>query len=65
MTLRGSGELKKKISELLVVRATGHMFDSQRKYPLWEVSNQELKNLLDKLEEERKAKGYKITEIQD
>ncbi len=47
MTLRLSGELKRKIAELLVVRASGHQFDSQRKYPLWELSNYELKILLE------------------
>ncbi len=39
-------ELKKKVAELFVVRASGHALDSLRQYPAWELSNQELKNLL-------------------
>ena len=47
LDLRGIDDLKKKIAQLLVVRASGHLYDSQRKYPAWELSNQELKDLLD------------------
>ena len=39
-------ELRRKVAELLVVRASGHPFDSLREYPAWELSNQELENLL-------------------
>ncbi len=39
-------ELKKKVAELFVVRASGHALDSLRQFPAWELSNQELKNLL-------------------
>ncbi len=39
-------ELRRKVAELLVVRASGHALDSLREYPAWELSNQELKNLL-------------------
>ena len=42
-----SNDLKKKICQLLVVRASGHLLDSQRKYPFWELSNKELKTLLE------------------
>ncbi len=40
-------DLKKKVAELLVVRASGHASDSEREYPSWELSNQELKTLLE------------------
>lgn len=39
-------ELRRKVAELLVVRASGHALDSLREYPSWELSNQELENLL-------------------
>ena len=39
-------ELRRKVAELLVVRASGHALDSLREYPAWELSNQELENLL-------------------
>ncbi len=39
-------DLKKKVAELLVVRASGHALDSQRQYPLWELPNKHLKFLL-------------------
>ena len=38
--------LRKNVAELLVVRASGHALDSQRKYPQWEFKNNELKRLL-------------------
>ncbi len=39
-------ELRKKVLELLVIRASGFSFDSQRQYPLWELPNEQLKYLL-------------------
>ena len=39
-------ELKNKISELFIVRASGHHCDNQRKYPAWELKNSQLKELL-------------------
>ena len=39
-------DLRKSVAELLVIRASGHLFDSQRLYPQWELNNKELKRLL-------------------
>lgn len=39
-------DLRKNVAELLIVRASGHAYDSQRQYPKWELSNSELKRLL-------------------
>ena len=33
-------------AELLVVRASGHLSDQQRRYPQWELNNAELQTLL-------------------
>ncbi|KZR74406.1 glycoside hydrolase family 3 N-terminal domain-containing protein [Prochlorococcus marinus] len=38
--------LRRQVAELLVVRASGHASDDQRRYPKWELSNAELKRLL-------------------
>ena len=42
----GQGELREAVARLLVVRASGHATDRQRRYPHWELSNQELEQLL-------------------
>ncbi len=34
------------VAELLVVRASGHLLDSQRQYPEWEMENRDLERLL-------------------
>ena len=39
--------LRRLIAALLVVRASGHLLDSQRRYPQWELPNAELRQLLD------------------
>ena len=39
-------ERRRLIASLLVVRASGHLADDQRRYPQWETSNAELKRLL-------------------
>ena len=39
-------ELRPLVAELLVIRASGHLEDQQRRYPRWELSNAELKQLL-------------------
>ena len=39
-------ELRQLVAELLVIRASGHLEDQQRRYPRWELSNAELKQLL-------------------
>ncbi len=46
MVLQETKNLRKLVAELFVVRATGHLLDSQRKYPAWELSNNDLKTLL-------------------
>ncbi|MGB1417386.1 MAG: glycoside hydrolase family 3 N-terminal domain-containing protein [Synechococcus sp.] len=38
--------LRRQVAELLVVRASGHPHDNQRRYPRWELSNNELQTLL-------------------
>lgn len=40
-------ELRRRVARLLVVRASGHLSDGQRRYPRWELSNAELQNLLE------------------
>ncbi len=48
ISLAGSiDDLQHVVAELFVVRASGHASDSQRNYPLWELSNKELKRLLE------------------
>ncbi len=39
-------KLQKLVAELFIVRASGHFFDSQRKYPQWELTTHELKTLI-------------------
>ena len=39
-------ELRQAVARLLVVRASGHATDRQRRYPRWELSNNELEELL-------------------
>ena len=38
--------LQRQVAELLVVRASGHLDDQQRRYPQWELSNSELERHL-------------------
>ena len=38
--------LQRQVAELLVVRASGHLDDQQRRYPQWELSNSELQRHL-------------------
>ena len=38
--------LRREIAQLVVVRASGYSCDSQRRYPRWELTNQELENCL-------------------
>ena len=38
--------LERLIASLLVVRCSGHLLDSQRRYPQWELTNAELQSLL-------------------
>ncbi len=46
MTFLKQDSLHKQVAELLVVRASGHLYDSQREYPLWELSNDDLQACL-------------------
>ncbi len=39
-------DLRQRVAELLVIRSSGHLYDSQREYPEWELKNNELKRLL-------------------
>ena len=38
--------LRRQVAELLVLRASGHLSDPQRRYPQWELPNHELQRLL-------------------
>ena len=40
------GLLRKHVSQLVIVRASGHLLDEQRQYPAWELNNSQLKRLL-------------------
>ena len=46
MSCQLSDPLQQQVAELLVVRASGHLDDQQRRYPQWELSNSELQRLL-------------------
>lgn len=39
-------ELRRLVASLLVVRASGHLADGQRRYPRWELANDSLRSLL-------------------
>ncbi|MEM9507859.1 MAG: glycoside hydrolase family 3 N-terminal domain-containing protein [Cyanobacteria bacterium P01_E01_bin.35] len=41
--------LKEQIAQMIVVRASGHLFDHQILYPAWEANNDQLKNWLSEL----------------
>lgn len=41
--------LKEQIGQMIVVRASGYLFDHQIRYPAWEASNAQLQNWLEKL----------------
>ncbi|EDY38048.1 beta-glucosidase [Cyanobium sp. PCC 7001] len=47
MTEAAEPQLRRLAAELLVVRASGHLADHQRRYPQWEVPNAELQELLE------------------
>ena len=42
----GADSLRRRVAELLVLRASGHLNDQQRRYPQWELPNSELQRLL-------------------
>ncbi|MFM9110629.1 MAG: hypothetical protein ACKOPN_08605, partial [Prochlorococcaceae cyanobacterium] len=37
-----AAELRRRVAALLVVRASGHLADGQRRYPRWELDNASL-----------------------
>ena len=39
--------LRRQVASLVVVRASGHASDRQRRYPRWELANANLKHLLE------------------
>ncbi len=46
MNLTNAVTLRQKVSQLFVVRASGHIYDIQRDFPQWELTNKELRSLL-------------------
>ena len=42
----GANSLRRRVAELLVLRASGHLSDQQRRYPQWELANSDLRRLL-------------------
>ena len=42
----GADSLRRRVAELLVLRASGHLSDQQRRYPQWELANSDLQRLL-------------------
>ncbi|MEB3322690.1 MAG: glycoside hydrolase family 3 N-terminal domain-containing protein [Synechococcaceae cyanobacterium] len=41
-----AGDLRRRVARLLVIRASGHLSDGQRRYPRWEHDNASLRRLL-------------------
>ena len=46
MSTSPTDRLQRQVAELIVVRASGHLADQQRRYPRWELSNTDLQRLL-------------------
>ncbi len=46
MNSPASSNLRRQVAELLVLRASGHLSDQQRRYPQWELPNSTLQRLL-------------------
>ena len=46
MSTSPTNRLQRQVAELIVVRASGHLADQQRRYPRWELSNTDLQRLL-------------------
>ena len=46
MTSERAAERRRQVAELLVIRASGHLSDGQRRYPRWELDNAGLQRLL-------------------
>ena len=47
MNSPASSNLRRQVAELLVLRASGHLSDHQRRYPQWELPNSTLQRLLE------------------
>ena len=45
--MTAASELRRRLASLLVIRGSGHARDGQRRYPRWELSNGELRRLLE------------------
>ena len=43
-----SNALERQVAELFVVRSSGYLNDQQRRYPQWELSNLEIRSLLER-----------------
>ena len=46
MSYSPTDRLQRQVAELIVIRASGHLADQQRRYPRWELSNTDLQRLL-------------------
>ena len=46
MSYSPTDRLGQQVAELIVVRASGHLADQQRRYPRWELNNANLARLL-------------------
>ena len=46
MSTSPTDRLQRQVAELIVVRASGHLADQQRRYPRWELSNTDLQRFL-------------------
>ena len=46
MSTSPTDRLQRQVAELIVIRASGHLADQQRRYPRWELSNTDLQRLL-------------------
>ena len=47
MNCNPSSALERQVAELFVVRTSGYLTDEQRRYPQWELSNAEIRSLLE------------------
>jgi len=48
MNCNPSNALERQVAELFVVRSSGYLNDQQRRYPQWELSNAEIRSLLER-----------------
>ena len=50
MSCNPADDLQHEVASLVVVRASGRLDDRQRRYPQWELNNENLKRLLQPLQ---------------